>query len=247
MRARGRPANRGRAQRRRLRGDDGAALVEAALVTPLFFLVVFGLFEFSGMMSSYSGASHTSRAGARVESAAANDPMADQQAFARMAVEAAGMGHDEIDVIVVWHASSTSEAVPSSCLPASTTAPNTSSVGVSDGGVDSVGACNVYIRPGAPGGAFQMARGELAHPPSYYFGCTGAADPDAAHKVDCKWPAMNRKAVTTPRSVSPPQTPDLLGVYVKATHENVTGFFGRSITVTDRTITQLEPQGYKLS
>jgi hypothetical protein len=225
----------------------GAALVEAAFVAPIFLLIVFGVFEFSGMIGSYNGSSHTIRAGARVLSAAANDPMADQMALRRMAVESAGLGEDEIDLIVVWHANSTSESVPNGCVPSSNASVNTSSVGVSDGGTDALGACNVYIRPGAPGGAFDMASGEAASPASYYFGCTGASDPLRSHKVDCRWPALNRKAVTTPRGVTPTQTPDLIGVYIKATHQNVTGFFGESLTITDKTVSQLEPQTYKLS
>lgn len=238
-RTQGRPA--------RCCGDEGTALVEAALVTPVLFLILFGIFEFSGMLQAMSGASHTIRSGARVESTSANDPMADQAALKRMATESAGLAFNEIDYIVIWHASNVSESVPAGCIPANTTSPNTASLGVTDNGTDAPYACNVYVRPDAPGGAFAMASGTLPNTPDYYFGCTGASDPAASHKVDCKWPAQNRKAVTTPRSVTPVQTPDLLGVYIKATHKNVTGFFGRTLTVTDKTITQLEPQGYKLS
>lgn len=231
----------------RFRGDDGAVLIEAALITPLLFMFLFGIFEFSGMLQSYSGASHTIRTGARVLSAAANDPMADQVALARMAVESAGLKDNEIDYIIIWHATTTSDSVPSGCIPGSTSSVNTSSIGVTDSGTDALGACNVYVRPAATGGAFDMAQGLLAQPATYYFGCTGASDPAAGHKVDCMWPSINRFASTTPLSVTPAQNPDLLGVYIKATHANYTGMFGQTLAITDKVITQLEPQGYKLS
>jgi hypothetical protein len=236
-----------RPRRLRCRGDEGAVLVEAAMVMPVLFLVLFGIFEFSGAMSSNNGASHTIRAGARVESAAANDPMADQAALARMATESAGLGDDEIDYIVIWHASSTSESPPANCLPGTFTAANAVSQGVSDGGTDALGACNIYVRPAMPGGAFDMASGRLAQPSSYYFGCTGTSDPEASHKVDCLWPPFNRQVKSTPRSVSPAKAPDLLGIYIRVEHGYVTGMFGDGLTITDKVITQLEPQGYSLS
>jgi hypothetical protein len=43
--------------------------------------------------------------------------------------------------------------------------------GVSDGGTDATGACNVYVLPAAPDGAFAMADGRAAHPADHYFGC----------------------------------------------------------------------------
>ena len=91
-------------------------------------------------------------------------------------------------------------------------------------------ACNIYHRPAASGGAFDMARGR-ARPktPSFYFGCTDSAQ--ATTKVDCIWPAKDRKTTVTPRDQTPPAgqsaTPDYVGVYIRAEHGYVTGILGR--------------------
>jgi hypothetical protein len=169
----------------------------------------------------------------------------------RVAREATGISKGEIEYVVVWHASATGETPPAACRPAVQGSPNTTSVGVSDGGVDSLGACNIYHRPAEPGGAFDMASGRAAQPAAFYFGCTGGSDPLASNKVDCNWPGKNRRTTITPRGVTPPsgQTglPDYVGVYIRAEHGYVTGVLGDTVTITDGSINLLEPQGYSVS
>jgi hypothetical protein len=165
----------------------------------------------------------------------------------RMAQEATGISDGEIEYIVIWHASATGEQPPSACRPSAQAAPNTTSVGVSDGGTDALGACNIYHRPQATGGAFDMATGRAAQPAAFYFGCTGSSDTLAGNKVDCNWPGKNRKTTITPRGAIPSVPPDYVGVYVRLEHGYVTGVLGDSVTITDGSINLLEPQGYSVT
>lgn len=221
----------------RRRGDRGSVVVEAAIVLPLLFSLVFGVLEVGGALKTYSGASNTIRAGGRAGSVAGNDAMADQYMLERMAQESAGINAGEIEMIIIWHAAGPGESVPAACVSAagSATTPNTTSVGQTG-----TKACNVYIRPAAPGGAFAMATGDAAQPATFYFGCTGASDPN---KVDCNWSPRDRKVQISPRG-SPVLKPDYLGVYIRAKHSYITGVLGKTLTVTESGITLLEPDSY---
>ena len=62
-------------------GQRGATLVEAAIVVPLFFLLVFGLLEFGLGFKDWLTLNHGAREGARVSVAAADDIRTDQLAL----------------------------------------------------------------------------------------------------------------------------------------------------------------------
>lgn len=59
-----RPALSGRCQR--ARGDDGAALIEFALVMPIFLLFLFGIIEFGSLFSQNLNLRHGAREGSRL-------------------------------------------------------------------------------------------------------------------------------------------------------------------------------------
>jgi len=235
-------------------GDEGAALVEAAIVLPVFFMLVFGIMEVGGAIKSYSAANNAVRAGGRMASVAGSTPMADRMILERVAQEAAGLGKGEIQYVIVWNADGPGDAPPSACTSAANGqlggGPNTSSVGYA--GVSSgpplntkLGACNVYVWPDRPGGAFDMATGRASRPPEYYFGCTSATE--ATTKVDCSWPARERKVTISPRrnlSGLPTVRPDYIGVYIRAEHRYLTGILGRTLTITDSGINLIEPDEY---
>lgn len=222
--------------------------MEAVIIIPLLFAMLFGIIEIGGALKSYSSASNAVRAGGRMASVAGNDALADQAIMARVAREAAGIGKGEIDYVIVWKATGPGQQPPAACIAAagSATSPNTVSAGVYDGGVGTAGACNVYIRPQAAGGAFDMALGKLANPPDYYFGCTGPSGPGAGHKLDCNWSAKNRKVVVSPRGTAAAFAlkPDHLGVFIRASHEYYTGILGSTLTITDVGINLLEPDTF---
>jgi hypothetical protein len=226
--------------------ERGAALIEAAIILPILFALIFGVLEIGSALKSYSGAANAVRAGGRMASVAGNDVDADRAILERMAHEAEGVTEGEIEYIVIWHAPATGEQPPAGCLPVAQAIPNTQSVGQA-GGAGS--ACNIYHRPQATGGAFDMATGQASNPASFYFGCTDSSQ--AATKLDCFWKAKDRKVTVTPRGVTPPpgesRSPDYVGIYIRAEHAHITGMLGDSLTITDGAIVLIEPQGYSVT
>jgi hypothetical protein len=209
-------------------------------------LLFLGAIAAGSALKAYSSTSHAVRVATRMASVAGADPMTDQQTLARLAQDVAGIRPDTIQMVVIWHAIGPGDTVPTGCRPATHTTVNTSSLGVSDGGIDALGACNVYVRPADPGGAFDMATGEAAHDPSYYFGCQGAADPQANHMVDCRWPGKDRRATASPRGAGVLVAPDFVGVYVEITHPFRLPALQRTLTVSDHAVALLEPRSYAL-
>jgi hypothetical protein len=93
-----------------------------------------------------------------------------------------------------------------------------------------------------------MAGGTATQPAAYYFGCQGATDPAANQKVDCNWPGRNRRALTSARTTTgTPRPTDFVGVYIRVAHAYYTTMFGSTLTITDRGISLIEPQGYDTS
>ncbi len=211
-------------------------MVEAAFVMPIFVLFLFGIIEFSGYLLTKEGTTNTAQAGARMASVQGNDAMADQQILARMADEAGGIPNGEIKQIVIWHASSATDTPPAACTA-------TGSSGVTDGGTDDVGACNVYNDPQAPGGAFDAGQERHARPP------TSAALQAAGPLQDRLQVAGRRpqERAAEARHRAPAThatTPDYVGIYVKALHRYYTGLFGSAVTITDQSIGKIEPETF---
>jgi hypothetical protein len=229
------------------RGDDGAALVEAAMVFPVLFAIILAIMELGIALSIYSTTSDTVRAGGRQASVSGSDALSDQQVLVKMSANAAVIPKGEIDFIVIWHAATTGQQPPTGCLLSAST-PNATSVGVSDAGVDAVGACNVYQKPASTGGAFDQALDKVSGKDhTYFFGCTGLADPKAGQKVDCNWPGKDRRVTTTVRTNPTPHAADYVGVYMKVNHSYITRIIGTTQTVSDSVIALIEPQGYSAS
>lgn len=236
---------------RRGHRERGASAIEAAFALPVLLMLIFGIMETGSLLRSYSTVSNGARAGGRAASVAGNDAMADQYILLHIEKELRGMSIDEIEYITLWKSAGPgpgpNQDLPSNpaCRPAPQSAPNTSSVGVSGNGI---GACTVYHRPAAPGGAFDMADDDptdgASLPPEHYFGCTSMTQ--AATKVDCNWMPTSRYVKKSPRNSGGSARPDYLGVYIRAKHETVTGILGQTFTITDHAVYLLEPQGFEL-
>src|SRR6478672_11639736 len=63
--------------RRRFHGDDGAILAEAALITPFFILILFGIVEFGGAFRDYQTVSNGASQGTRTAAIQGNASGAD--------------------------------------------------------------------------------------------------------------------------------------------------------------------------
>jgi hypothetical protein len=223
-------------------------VVEAAIALPVTFVLLIAALQAGVLMRSHSTTANAARFASRTASIAGADPMADQRILAQVDREAAARGGARIRSIVVWHAAAAGEHVPPGCDLPPGDGPSTTSRGVAGSGVDPIGACNVYLNPDRPGGALDMATGRAAHPPSYYFGCQGATDPDASHKVDCRWPAKDRRTVQSPRGASGATvSPDLLGIRIVVEHRFPIGLPVPSVTITQTSIALLEPRSFSLT
>ena len=103
-------------------------MVEAALVAPVFFLLIFGVLEFGLLFKDYLTVANATRASVRVGSAAGSDPEADYQLLQALKGGSSAMSPSKIERIVVFKASSLGGAVPASCAAGTPSA-----------------TCNVYV------------------------------------------------------------------------------------------------------
>ncbi len=234
----------------RRRDDRGATMAEAALVMPVFVLLLFGLFEFSGYIGAATGANAAVKAGARMATVSGDDPMADANILDRMNMEGAGLvaSNDVVEEIKIWKAAGKDDEPPETCNDASN--------------------CNHYVNPNQPGGAYGKASLPLTTEedptatmsPDYadcHFGYgSGASEENGcteANRLDSGWPPGDRRIMTknpnNPACGPNPSLPecqptDMVGLWIKVRHDYYTGFFGESVTVTSKTIVQIEPQRY---
>lgn len=188
---------------RRHLGERGAAVIEAAFVTPVFLLLVFGVIEGGNGLHERLSVANMSLVGARSGSGNGADALSDYQVLTAIKRGAGGVAPSQVTTIVIYKATGPSDVVPTACKTASVAA-----------------LCNRYT------GA------DLAKASSD-FGCVGTPA-----KIDNPWCPTLRK--TALNGVNGP--PDHIGVYVKASHSNVTGVLGSGITFESDTIMRIEPR-----
>jgi hypothetical protein len=110
---RARRGSRRHGTRRRRSGERGAALVEAAIITPLLLLLIFGVIEFGFLFKDALTLANATRSGARVGSSSANDPLADYNIL--KAIEPS-KSFAKINDIVVYKADGPDGTVPPNCI-----------------------------------------------------------------------------------------------------------------------------------
>jgi len=124
-----------RLRARRRRGDRGAALVEAAFITPVFALLIFGMIEFGLTFRDYLTVANVSRDGARAASAYGDSLYADYNIIQIARQSSKGFRPNEIQRLVIFDAGSVSGNILDSGHPANPCL--TSATGIPD-------VCNVY-------------------------------------------------------------------------------------------------------
>lgn len=209
--------------RPRLSGDDGTALLESAIISPVFMYMLFGIFEFGLLFFSSLTTNGVVLAGARQEAIQGTYLNADFNSLQAMKAAASSYDRAKIERIVVWHpldATPANSTVPSGCA-AGTATGNPGVAGnftvLASAATNTVGWCNVYT-----GASMNLT--------STSFGCS-------AGQADRFWcPTVRRNANTGPNSA------DYVGVYMVYRHKFVTGLFGNSRTVSSSSITRIEPQ-----
>lgn len=105
-----------RFQRRQDR-ERGASLLEFTLVAPILLLLTFGTFEFGMFFKDYLSVANTTRAGARVGSAAGSGADADYQILQAVKAAAAALpgGANAIEQISIYKSTSTAGGPTTTC------------------------------------------------------------------------------------------------------------------------------------
>ncbi len=199
--------------------EAGASVVEAALVLPLFVLLIFSIIEAGSMFLNLSAVRTASREGAREASAAASSATADQTTLIA-SMKSLGQLSGSLEGIIVFKAENVSSVVPQQCLDALATG----TAGVNIAAVSPMPAikCNVYT-------AAQIRNPEITK-----FGAsTSNSDPAF---WDSQWAPIDRNEVLTPTS-----SPDYVGVFVKVKSAGATGLLPKR-DMTAVNIFQIEPQ-----
>ena len=199
------------------RRESGAVAVEAALVTPLLCLLVFGMIEFAFVMRDYASVSNSVRTGARIASTGAD----------------AGPGTCETGPTAPPCTSTSSPALAQEAADAiqrsGSAMPN-----------DSINYMLVYrANPaGYPGvtGNTTMPADCSSTPNCVKF--IWRADVDAFRYSGGTWDSKSISACF-PGSVTYPM--ERVGVYLDASHKMLTGLFGSAFTLADRAVLDFEP------
>lgn len=124
-----------RLRARRRQGDRGAALVEAAFITPVFALLVFGILEFGLAFRDYLTVANTSRDSARGASAYGDALYSDYNVIQVAKQSSKGFRPNEIQRLIIFKATSVNSSIHNPSNPAN--ACLTATVGIP-------GVCNVY-------------------------------------------------------------------------------------------------------
>lgn len=106
-------SKRGRSDKRAR--QRGAVLIEAAIIAPIAFALVFGAMELGYAYYGKLTVEHMSIAGARSASGGANDVLADFNTLAAVNDARTGMGASSVTKIVIYRATSPSDRVPTAC------------------------------------------------------------------------------------------------------------------------------------
>jgi len=192
-----------RLRARRLRGDRGAIIAEAALLTPFFVTLMFGMLEFGGAFRDYLTSSNAATAGARTAAIEGNTDDADYWILKAVYNASTAMPTGQILEIQIFKSAYNSSGPPSSCTAAT--------------------HCNDYT-----GSTLTTYLKSTTEPLAFSNTCTSASP-------DGNW-------CPNTRNVDIESTPDYIGIYLKVTHPWITGLFGSSITLTQTSVIQLEPQ-----
>ncbi len=104
-----------RASRGRGRSQRGVAMVEAAIATPVFLALIFGIIEISLAMNDYLAVSSAVRAGSRTASGTGDDLLADYSTMKVVVREASAVSRDDVVSIVVYRADAFGAAPSPAC------------------------------------------------------------------------------------------------------------------------------------
>ena len=210
---------KGRASARRCSGDEGVAIIEAALIMPVFLVLVFGIFEYGVVFRDYLTAADATAEAAKIGSiqgpylTAGSGKNADYQMLALIRQDMATIPADWIERIVIFEATAPTSGSPVDQVPINCI------IGGYGGNV--ANKCNVY----EPYDAFLAVQNNNVG----YFNCGGGAT------RSCGYNPITR--TNGPKW----QDIDYLGVYMKVKRPMLTGVFGEEFETETASIVRLEP------
>jgi len=110
--------------------EDGAALVELALILSFIMVLTFGVIEFGNAWSNKLKVETAARAGARVGSSLGSNRLADYNILQNVKAAIADVGVSSVNYVTVYKVTDANGAIPAGCSGSS---PSSQS-----------GSCNVY-------------------------------------------------------------------------------------------------------
>lgn len=96
-------------------------MVEAAIITPLFFFAVFAIFEYGLLIYNDNSTSNASRTAARSASVYGTDLSADYQILEKVEREIDALGVDKVNYVVVYNIANIGDPMPTGCHTSSMT------------------------------------------------------------------------------------------------------------------------------
>lgn len=205
----------------RARDNRGVAIIEAAFITPVFFILVLGIVEVGLAMNDNLALGNAVRAGSRAASASGNDAKADMYTLLRIGKEASAVDGGSINHIVIYKPATFGEGPTDACK----------------GGLSVANVCNAYSMADVTAATVQvkeeteaLAAGRPVDQSKIVFGCAKVDSPDKP------WCPTDRKVTVGGTG------PEYVGVWMSLDHAWVTKMFGESITLTDQSVIRLEPR-----
>lgn len=204
-------------RRRRTRDEQGAVAIEAAIVFPLLALLVFGMIEFSYAMRDYASVSSLSRTGVRVAATAADRGPATCYTYpgAPVCTSSSAPALAQMAADAVQNAGS---AMPSNQI-----------------NYMLVYKANAHGYPGADSNRTMPAN--CSTTPN----CVMFRWVDSQKAFRYAGGAWRSASISACFPGTPAKPLDRVGVYVNASHHWLTGLFGTTVTMADRSMMNFEP------
>jgi Flp pilus assembly protein TadG len=230
------------------KSENGAAVVEAAIITPLFVLLILGIIEFGPLFLELGSSKDSVSEGVRLLSISGSSTTADYDTVQSMRNTLKNIG-EKLDYIIVYKAASIHANPPQACINAAEagkTATTLTPVGVFDGGINTLVTPNVAFTPETfDWGKVRLAtappitacniyyRRMFTQPKSAWVYDKPAAVAGTAISLDRFYPGSVRIDYQ-----SGPQ--DFVGLFVQHQYNGPTGLFGAR-KVTNKSIVRIEP------
>ncbi len=193
--------------RSRLRRDNGAVLLEAALVTPLLLVLLMGIIEYGLYFKNVSSASAAAASGARAAVTQSRSNTYSSNAELSVAAALNAISNTTPLEIVVYRAD------PATGRPCTSAYGSACSSAMANG--TSFDLCTECYIWDFTDGSWSIRGGATSPSPAW----------DATNQMACGTVAKN----------------DYLGVYVYLRHNMISGMFGSSQPIKEKTVMRLEP------